>query len=369
MDAQTKALIRDSIRGVAETTDTERGLAINRLPDWTKIHHQNDSLTAQVAAKGSGVRILIQTAATEITFTYRATLDVAEWMGGSAISTVGLSSEGFETSVSHSNGNRRIWNGPFNPTLVEGEDSKATFTMPPGQEARAISIWLPHNCEIEILNLTANEELSPGLPAGSRWVHYGSSISHAGEADTPLGVWPTRVAIDAGLDLYNLGLAGSCNLENFAARTIAALPADLITLKLGINVANGASMTERTFIPAVHALLDTIRQRQPKTRVVVISPIYCAGQESLPGPVLFDQNGKAVGSQPRGVEWVKELTLIRIRRILADAVANREDENLEYIDGLQLFSAADAHLMPDGLHPNAEGYLLIAERFKQLILS
>jgi hypothetical protein len=101
--------------------------------------------------------------------------------------------------------------------------------------------------------------------------------------------------------------------------------------------------------------------------VVLISPIYCAGHETNPGPTSAGPDGKAMGSQPSEIDWVKELTLVRAREILADVVSRRADTNLEYIDGLKLFSAADAHLMPDGLHPNAEGYLLIAERFKRLV--
>jgi lysophospholipase L1-like esterase len=367
MDSKTMALIRDSIRGVAEVYDTQLGLAISRLPAWTKSHHEHDALTGIVAGQASGVRILIETSATEITLIYRATLDKSIMNGFSSHSTASLTCDGFEASVSHSNGNSRIWNGPSNPKFEEGEDSVAVFKLPPSDNSRLVSIWLPHNCEIQIVDLAANAPMTPGTPPAVRWLHYGSSISHSGEAENPLGVWPTRVAIDEGFDLYSLGLAGSCNLEYFAARTIAAWPADLITLKLGINVVNGATMTERTFIPAVHGLLDTIRMVQPKVRIVVISPIYCEGHETNPGPTTPGIDGKATGAEPNANEWVKELTLVRAREILADIATKRADSNLEYLDGLKLFSASDAHLMPDGLHPNAQGYLLIAERFKRLV--
>ena len=372
MDAQTKALITASIRGVAQVTESSMGLTFSRLPAWTELHHQHDALTGKVAKQGSGVRLLLATSATQISLIYRATLDAPESVDNPGASTISISCEGFEESISHSNGDVRVWTGPDNPELVRGENSVATFNLPETLEAtspdvRQVSIWLPHNCEVELIGLEANAPLEPGAPSKKRWLHYGSSISHSMEADNPLGVWPTRVAIDEGLDLYSLGLAGSCNLEHFAARTIAAWPAGLITLKLGINVVNGATMTERTFISAVHGLLDIIREQQPETRVVLISPIYCEGHETNPGPTSAAPDGKATGSKPSGIDWVKELTLVRAREILADVVSRRAEANLEYIDGLQLFSAADSHLMPDGLHPNAEGYLLIAERFKKLV--
>lgn len=372
MDAQTKALIRASIRGVAPVSETSMGLTFSRLPAWTEMHHQHDALTGKVAKQGSGVRLLLATSATQITLTYRATLDAPESIDNRGVSTVSISCEGFEESISHNNGDVRVWTGPENPELVHGQNSVATFNLPAAPEAtsanvRQVSIWLPHNCEVELNGLEANAPLEPGVPSNKRWLHYGSSISHSMEADNPLGVWPTRVAIDEGLELYSLGLAGSCNLEQFAARTIAAWPANLITLKLGINVVNGATMTERTFIAAVHGLLDTIREQQPETRVILISPIYCEGHENNPGPTTPGTDGKATGAVPNTNEWVKELTLVRAREILADVVSRRADANLEYIDGLKLFSAADSHLMPDGLHPNAQGYLLIAQRFKTLV--
>jgi len=39
------------------------------------------------------------------------------------------------------------------------------------------------------------------------------------------------------------------------------------------------------------------------------------------------------------------------------------DKNLHLLDGLTLFGADDEKDLYDGLHPNAEGYLRMAERF------
>jgi lysophospholipase L1-like esterase len=39
------------------------------------------------------------------------------------------------------------------------------------------------------------------------------------------------------------------------------------------------------------------------------------------------------------------------------------DENLDYLDGLTLFGAADASDLPDDLHPNGAGYVRMGQRF------
>ena len=44
----------------------------------------------------------------------------------------------------------------------------------------------------------------------------------------------------------NLGFSGSAMLDPFTARTIRDQPADLISLKLGINLVNGDAMRMRT---------------------------------------------------------------------------------------------------------------------------
>ena len=122
---------------------------------------------------------------------------------------------------------------------------------------------------------------STRVVAGS---HYGSSISHCLEAAGPTGVWPVVAARRADVALDSFAMAGQCQLDPFVARTIRDLPVDLISLKVGINVVNGDTMRERTFVPAVHGFLDTIRDGHPTTPLLVVSPILCPAHEDHPGP-------------------------------------------------------------------------------------
>lgn len=364
MQREIEQLVRSSLRGVAEVTTTEHGLTFNRLPAWTLSHHGHDPLTNQVARHGAGVRLVLQTAASEITLTYRSTRDMLE-----RPSVVTIAADGQELGVGHSNGDHRIWEADGSISFVSGEDSLAVFHLPAAEFSREVSIWLPHNCAVELIDLAANAPLHAGTGPDRTWLHYGSSISHSIEAEEPLGVWSSRIAQDLGWNLFNLGMAGSANVEYFAAKTIAETPADLITLKLGINVVAGATMTKRTFVAAVQAMLDIIREKQPNTKMVVISPVYSPGFENQPGPARTDSQGRVCGSEFSDVDWIGELTLSGVREILSGIVDARADKNLRYLDGLALFSETDVELMPDHLHPNAEGYLLMAERAKQLLFS
>lgn len=90
------------------------------------------------------------------------------------------------------------------------------------------------------------------------------------------------------MELTSLGFGGSALLDPFTARTMRDLPADLISVKLGINLVNTDLMRLRAFGPAVHGFLDTIREGHPTTPLLVVSSIYCPIHEDTPGPCVLD---------------------------------------------------------------------------------
>ena len=235
-----------------------------------------------------------------------------------------------------------------------------------------IAIWLPTAAQVALrrVSISAGATLAAPLPEPKpTWVHHGSSISHCTEALSPTRSWPAVAADLANVDLRNLAFAGNCQLDQFVARTIRDQPADLISLKLGINVVNMDSLRERTFTPAVHGFLDTIREGQPHTPIAVISPIYCPSAETNPGPTLPNDAGifETFSRSPQLSAGC--LTLTWIRKILTKVVAARQqqgDHNIHYIDGLDLFGAEDAVDLPDALHPNGSGYVRMGERFHAL---
>lgn len=356
-----------AMHGIARMDKTARGVTFSRLPEWTYPQHSHAPIVAKMAERLSGVHIDIETGATQITVTYRSLRDSnpsTNWISGP--STIAVTTEGFEQSISHSNGDLRVWNFDEIEKEIEGEDSVAEFNLPETNTPRLVQIWLPQNCPIELISIEANDEWqSADTSHQPLWLHYGSSISHCEDADGPLGVWPVAAARKLGLDVYNLGLGGCANLEQFAARTIRDMPAKLISLKLGINVVNNASYTARTFGPAVHGFIDTIRDAHKTTPILVISPVSCPAHEDNPGPSETSLDGMVQGQPFSRHSWIGELTLRGIREILSELVAVRAttDPNIHYLDGLQLFNHEEALTMPDGIHPDGAGYRTIAANF------
>jgi hypothetical protein len=245
--------------------------------------------------------------------------------------------------------------------VVPGPRTVVRFDGLAGGE-KEFELWLPYTDAVELHELRADAGILPPAPArGLRWLHHGSSISHGYRADTTLGTWPVVAARAGGVELTSLAFSGSAMLDQLTARTMRDAAADLISLKIGINVHNMASLNERTFLPLVHGFLDTIRDGHPTTPITVISPILSPSRED---------DVRSERTLPDGsVEiLVGDLTLRQMRTLLQSAVELRQrrgDEHLTYLDGTQLFGVdpSDVDLLPDGLHPNGDGYERIGQRY------
>lgn len=240
-----------------------------------------------------------------------------------------------------------------------------------------IEIWLPHNETTELVALRTDAPVEPVVAADRAvWLHHGSSISHGSDADGPTSTWPALAAALGGVDLVNLGFAGSALLDPFTARTLRDAPADLISVKTGINLVNTDAMRMRAFTPAVHGFLDTIREGHPVTPLLIVSPILCPIHETTPGPSAPDHRALSEGrlsfsaaGDPAETAAGK-LTLSTVRGELARIVEQRaaEDPNLHYLDGRELYGEADSVELPlpDALHPDAATHRRMGERFARL---
>ncbi|WP_460798867.1 GDSL-type esterase/lipase family protein [Microbacterium sp. GXF0217] len=205
-----------------------------------------------------------------------------------------------------------------------------------------VQVWLPQVGETWIRSVQLSAEAAPSAPSRTRWTTYGSSISQCNAADGPSETWPALVARALDWDLTCLGFGGQCHLDPISTRTIAAVPADIISLCLGINVMGNASMSPRTFAPQVAGLIDQVRAAHPSAPIAVITPIAAPGLECTPN---------AVGA-----------TLELLREAIAEVVAGTEDEMLHLIAGPGILGVDESHLLSDGVHPDAAGYRLMGER-------
>ncbi|MFW6313601.1 MAG: GDSL-type esterase/lipase family protein [Spirochaetota bacterium] len=170
-------------------------------------------------------------------------------------------------------------------------------------------------------------------------------------AASPARTWPAVAARLRNLSLTSLGFGGQCHLDPLVAMTLRDLSADLMTLKLGINVYGASTLNTRSYPAAVIGLVRIIRERHPYTPIGVITAIASPDRE------------RATNVVGCTLEDYRAMTRDAVERLQAAG-----DEKLWLFEGTDLFGAEDAHLLPDGLHPNPKGYELIGRRFADRVL-
>ncbi|MEU9085399.1 GDSL-type esterase/lipase family protein [Streptomyces sp. NPDC048357] len=373
----TTPFTADLLRGALDLERTAHGVLPHRLPARARAQ-STDGQLAMAEAQPSGVRVVLRTRATVIELdalrTKRAYLGAPPRPDG----VYDLLVDGRPAGQACVTGGNLL-------TVDMATGSAETRTGPVGtvrfaglpDRDKDVEIWLPYNETTELVALRTDAPVAPVPDRGrARWVHHGSSISHGSDAASPSATWPAVAGFLGGVELTNLGLGGSALLDPFTARALRDTPADLISIKIGINLVNTDVMRLRAFGPAVHGFLDTVREGHPTVPLLVVSPILCPIHEDTPGPSAPDFEELKAGrirfraTGDPAERTAGKLALGVIRDELARIVRQRaaEDPHLHYLDGRALYGEADfAELpLPDQLHPDATTHRRMGERFAAL---
>ena len=220
-----------------------------------------------------------------------------------------------------------------------------------GCDSKRLELWLPHRgvFQLRALEFASAARITAAPDARPRWTTYGSSITHAMEAHSPAQTWPALVARRNELNLTCLGFAGSCHLEPMVARVMRDQPADFISICAGINI-SGGSLSPRTFRAALIGFVSIIREKQPNAPLALISPILSPPRET----------------HIEGSPWNLQLMRAEVRGAVA-ALNSHGDNATFYIDGRDIVGPAEAHIMPDELHPSGDGQTVVAAKFDQIV--
>jgi lysophospholipase L1-like esterase len=201
-------------------------------------------------------------------------------------------------------------------------------------------VTLPEGMRPTIVGIGADGGEIVPAPAQPRWLAYGDSIAEGWIASSPGRAWPAVAGRDLGLDVCNLGYAGSARGEIVSAEQLASLSAAVISISHGTNcwtrIPHSAAMVRAGTL----AFLDVVRQGHPTTPIVVASPVVRPDAEATPN---------RLGA-----------TLADLRHAIEDAVRERIDAgdgHLVLVPGEPLLAAS--HLA-DGIHPGDEGHAVLA---------
>ena len=226
---------------------------------------------------------------------------------------------------------------------------KESFTFEDLPDAeKLIELWLPQFGQFQLRSLEIDDgaTLEAFTDTRPRWITYGSSITQCRAAASPTQTWPAIAARESGLNLTCLGYGGQCHLDAMVARMIRDLPADYISMCLGINIQGASSLGPRAFRPAIIGAVQIIREKHPDIPLALMSPICSPPREETPNAVGFHLKGMREEVQAA-----------------AEALRAHGDKQIHYIDGLSVFGTDYVHLLPDDLHPDAEGYRVMGKNF------
>lgn len=366
----TTPISMDLLRGARELEPTTHGLLPHRLPGWARAQCTDPQL-AMAESQPAGCRLVFRTRSTVIELDALRTRPAYKGVPMRPDGIYDLLLDGRLTAQASLTGGNVAMKDLATGTeeMLPGATGTIRFAGLPDR-LKTVEIWLPHNETTELIALRSDHPVEPCPVTRPVWLHHGSSISHGSNALHPTGTWPALAAASADVELINLGMGGSALLDPFTARTMRDIPADLISIKIGINIVNADLMRLRAFGPAVHGFLDTLRDGHPTTPIMVVSALHCPIHEDTPGPLAPDFSSgtmRFVATGDPAETAAGKLTLSVTRRELAAIVAQRSptDPYLRYVDGMTLYGPADFSEFPlaDNVHPGPQVHQRVGARF------
>lgn len=228
-----------------------------------------------------------------------------------------------------------------------GSELVAFENLPAGDNI--VELWLPPGVPVFVKRLLVDDGATCVEAADSRkrWVTYGSSLTHCVRANSAARVWPAIVARQCDLHVTSLGFGGQCHIDPMVAMAIRDLPADYISLKMGINVMGLGSLNIRTFAAAMLGFVRIVREKHPTTPIALVSAFCSTPRETQPN---------AAGMT---LQIMREQTADVFERLVKNG-----DNNIVLCNGLNIVDAESLETYSsDACHHNGDGIEEIAERW------
>jgi lysophospholipase L1-like esterase len=276
--------------------------------------------TQMMASQPAGVRLELVGDAAAIGVTYQTTTDEP-----------GLRGAGFGRDFS-------LWGAGLCVDEQPAQVGEHTVRLRLPDPVERVVVHLPEAMNPTILGIDAiNGNVEPAPPQ-PRWIAYGDSITEGWSATSPALSWAAVTSRERGLDVTNMGYAGSARGELASADQIAGLPAEVISLMFGTNCWSMMPFTPALMRSTTEAFLKIVRAGHPGVPIIVVSPITRPDAEAT-----INRGGASLAD---------------LRRAQEDAVRAGDDNLVTLMPGADL---VDRALLADGVHPGDAGHRALAD--------
>ena len=209
-----------------------------------------------------------------------------------------------------------------------------TFRLPEGK--KRVTLWFPclFKAAVRAIEIDDGAYFEP-VKKQKTILCIGDSITHGYDAKYPSNSYPARIARHFDCNMINQGIGGDVYHVGNLGEGIGFTP-DLITVALGTN--DWSNRQKERFDLCVEEFYKKLAELYPDTPVAVITPFWRGN---------FDRITK-VGSFDYAAEKITECAKV--------------NKKLTVIDGKTLIDHDPKFFSPDVLHPNDEGFEMMAER-------
>ena len=213
---------------VAEIIEQEGEKCFSRIPDKLRVALNESAKLEALSTAGCEIRFNLKSKTGKIVLKTESESHLAEvYQGMFKVASHIISSEPTEISISL----------PDKIELLNKITKEKKFPFNP-YLSRVI---LPYRAVTKVIDIKGKFSLpAKEQTPQTKYLAYGSSITHGSSASRPTGTYAMRTAQLLGVDLINLGFGGGAHCEEQMADYIAKRNDwDFATLELGINMVGG----------------------------------------------------------------------------------------------------------------------------------
>ncbi len=226
-------------------------------------------------------------------------------------------------------------------TVREAEKLDLQIKVPGDGKEHSYEIIMPYADSVDICGITANDgaRFEKTTKAAKRLMMFGDSVTHGFTASSIDGTYAYRTARLKNMELLNMAIAGrSSNPQD--ATVLASLKCEILTVLIGVNDWQGGNPVDK-YKTNMKTFIQNYRKGAPDTPLYLISPLWVP-ESWKPSKAQFP--------------------LEDYRKALKEAVDESGDKNINFIDGTALIDHDPKYFDKVAVHPNDEGFKMMAER-------